>query len=183
MPYNDPPTDAELSVGKGIRASHLRQIRDFGRAYLPDCVDTTETDPTKVLRPDGSGGAQWTDGGGLYTDGGGTTYSAATQSSAVTVIALPTGKYHGHLVVDSVDSGGSSLYAKAVIPCIIDTVGQKFIFVASEGRVTQFNTGSKTTTLSGYGTVTLNPTTTGVDATWTGNSQYLRFFFAGMRTV
>ncbi len=184
----DPATDTEVLADKPVTQEVGRKLRDDGYAKVPDCIVTQETDPTKVLRPDGSGGAVWTPGGGAVSALS-TMFSAGTQASPVSVLTFPANyKYVGNLVVESVDAAtGLTLQGKAVIPIILDMSGTpEFTYISPQAGRTVMNAASRTTHVydltgsTSFGTVVVIASATGIDATWTGNTEALKFSFSGV---
>ena len=97
--------DTAIDAESPIVESMMKQLRDNSYWIDAGTRQTTETDTTKALKPDGSGGVVWGTGGINGTKGAGT---VSTASGAPTQIPIISGQimrlyYQMDLVIDSSD--------------------------------------------------------------------------------
>jgi hypothetical protein len=136
MTWSDPT--AAIGVKKPVRAStHLALFANFAgmangdpgapRIQIPQAVATTETDTSKVLQPNGSGGVQWGSvagalAGGQHIDINGGTPTTTIPSGPLIyvlhgsvrntayhniVLPAPSASVAGHIVLISIEQIGS----------------------------------------------------------------------------
>ena len=192
--------DALIALKKPITYVIGRQLRDnpiaiaegavgAPRVVVPTALSTAETDPSKVLGANGSGGLSFRNAASPVSQLNG--HREAPQASAQPVIgSLPAGRHYLRLYTVRTNLAGTSFIGGSFVDVILNTTGTPtFEFAAgsiyTSGTIPVANVATVAIIAGGGGgttaTVTFTATSTGVTATWTNDTNYIWVYAQGLK--